>query len=84
MATLEAGRVGLALVAAGCFPFLAYAGLRVACSAIMNPSDVKRVEVHLRAESLVVLLLSLMGTLTLGLMPAALLRVIGETVTAVL
>jgi len=45
---------------------------------------VKRVEVHVRAESLVVLLLSLMGTLTLGLMPAALLRVIGETVTAVL
>ena len=84
MATLEAGRVGLALVAAGCFPFLAYAGLRVARSAIMNPPDVKRVEVHLRAESLVVLLLSLMGTLTLGLMPAALLRVIGETVTAVL
>ena len=83
-AALEAGRVGLALVTAGCFPLLAYACMRVIWSIFMRAPGADMPRVQMRAEALVVLLLALLGTLMLGLMPAALLKAAQETAIAVM
>lgn len=83
-AALEAGHTGLALVVAGCFPLLLYACMRVIIGAFLRAPSADPPAVRLGAESLVVLLLSVLGTLGLGLMPSALLRAARETVVAVL
>ena len=83
-AALEAGHVGLALVVAGCFPLVLYACMRVIIGAFIRPPGDDPLPVRLGAESLVVLLLSVLGTLGLGLMPSVLLRAARETVVAVL
>lgn len=83
-ASLEAGNISLALLAAGCFPLLFYACARTVVSMFMRRPSAEAPPVVLGAEALVVLLLSGLGTLGLGLMPSGLLRAVGETVVAVM
>lgn len=83
-AVLAADRVGLALALAGCYPLLAYACMRVIWGVFMRSPGSDLPQVRLRAEALVVLLLSVLGILGLGLLPATLLRAASETVVAVM
>ena len=70
-------------VAAGCFPLLVYACFRVIVSVFTHPPIADPPKVQMRAEALVVLMLSVFGTLSLGLLPETILRVARETVVAV-
>ena len=83
-AALEADRLGLALVLAGSFPLLLYACMRVFIAVFARPAKEALAPVRWGAETLVVLLLSVLGTLGLGLWPSALLRAARETAVAVL
>ena len=76
--------LGLALVLAGSFPLLLYACLRVFIAVFARPAQEALAPVRWGAETLVVLLLSVLGTLGLGLWPSALLRAARETAVAVL
>ncbi len=70
-------------VAAGCFPLLVYACLRVIVSVFTHPPIADPPKVQMRAEALVVLMLSVFGTFLLGLLPETILRVARETVVPV-
>lgn len=83
-AAMESGRFALGFMAAGCFPLLVYACLRVIVSVFTHPPIADPPKVQMRAEALVVLMLSVLGTLSLGLLPETILRVARETVVAVM
>ncbi len=83
-AAIEAGSIGLALVLAGCIPLLFYACMRVVIVVFMRSPGPNPRPVGFRAEVLVVLLLSVLGILGLGLLPADLFRAAKETVVAVI
>ena len=77
-------RFALIIVAAGCFPLLVYACLRVIVSVFTHPPIADPPKVQMRAEALVVLMLSVFGTLSLGPSPGTILRLVRETVVAVM
>jgi len=70
-------------VAAGCFPLLVYACFRVIVSVFTHPPIADPPKVQMRAEALVVLMLSVFGTFLLGLLPETILRFARETVVPV-
>ena len=71
-------------VLAGSFPLLPYACLRVCLAAFVRPAPEAVAPLRWNAETPVVLLLSVLGTLGLGLGPSPLLRAARETAVAVL
>ena len=71
-------------VLAGSFPLLPYACLRVFFAAFLRPAPEAVAPLRWSTETPVVLLLSVLGTLGLGLGPSPLLRAARETAVAVL
>ena len=65
-ATQEADRLGLALVLAGSFPPLFYACLQILSAVFAQPAPEALVPLRWEVETLVVLLLSVLGNLGSG------------------
>lgn len=70
-AALETGRVALALAVEGCFPLLAYACFRVIGSVFASAPSAVPPKAHMRAEALVVLLLSVFRYAVVGIIASS-------------